>query len=130
MTYNNFFLLNANFRTVTLSFIRQKNKRNENEGNNNDSLLLEAEMDVQVEDEGQFVIGIPAPDYNINKSVFYTHYFYKKIQREDGTVVDKCNVRWENKKKEIFIKVSEDEDVFYLYFIIFKFRSPMVILRG
>ena len=99
------------------------------EGNNNDSLLLEAEMDVQVDDEDQFVIGIPAPDYNINKSVFYTHYFYKKIQREDGTDVARCNVCWE-KKKEIYLKVSEDEDVFYLYFIIFKFRSPMVILRG
>ena len=82
------------------------------EGNNNDSLLLEAEMDVQVEHEGQFVIGIPDPDYEVHKSVFYTHYFYKKIAREDGTVVAKYNVCWENKKKEVFIKVSEDEDIF------------------
>ena len=67
-----------------------------NDGNNNDSLEVEAEMDVEVEDEGQFVIGIPAPDYDLNKSVFYTHYFYKKITRDDGSVVAKCNVCWEN----------------------------------
>ena len=48
----------------------------------------------------------------MNKSVFYTHHFYKKIARDDGSVVAKCNVCWENNKnKEVFIKVSEDEDI-------------------
>ena len=47
-----------------------------------------------VEAQAQVVIGVPDPDYDIHKSVFYTHKFYKKIIKEDGSAVAKCLVCW------------------------------------
>ena len=41
------------------------------------------------------VIGVPEPDYDIHKSVFYTHKFYKKIIKEDGRAVAKCMMCWQ-----------------------------------
>lgn len=62
-----------------------------------------------VEAQAQVVIGVPDPDYDIHKSVFYTHKFYKKIIKEDGSAVAKCLVCWEkNKEKEVFLKVTDN----------------------
>merc|ERR1719266_2738910 len=61
-----------------------------------------------VEAQAQVIIGVPDPDYDIHKSVFYTHKFFKKIIKEDGSAVAKCMVCWEkNKEKEVFLKVTD-----------------------
>ena len=47
--------------------------------------IIEAQAQVT-----QVFIGVPTPDYDIHKSVFYTHNFFHKIMKEDGSAVAKC----------------------------------------
>ena len=59
--------------------------------------IIEAQAQVT-----QVFIGVPTPDYDIHKSVFYTHNFFHKIMKEDGSAVAKCMVCWEkNKEKNV-----------------------------
>ena len=68
-----------------------------------DAEIIEAQAQVT-----QVFIRVSTPDYDIHKSVFYTHNFYNKIMKEDGSAVAKCMVCWEeNKEKNVFPKVAD-----------------------
>ena len=43
-------------------------------------------------------IGVALKDYNIHESVLYTHGYYEKIKKEDGTFIAKCLMCWEKSK--------------------------------
>ena len=40
-------------------------------------------------------IGVAPENYNIHESVFYTHGYYEKIKKEDGSMTAKCLMCWE-----------------------------------
>lgn len=47
-------------------------------------------------------------DYDIQKSVFYTHNFYTKVEKEDGTLAAKCLMCLEkDSEKVVFLKVTD-----------------------
>ena len=52
--------------------------------NRDDAEIIEAQAQVT-----QVFIRVSTPDYDIHKSVFYTHNFYNKIMKKDGSAVAK-----------------------------------------
>lgn len=53
-------------------------------------------------------IGVPEKDFNIYNSVLYSHHYYEKVQPEPGADVRaKCLPCWIEKKKEVFLKISD-----------------------
>ena len=57
--------------------------------------------------ETSIQIGVPEKDFNIYNSVLYSHHYYEKVQFELGDVRAKCLACWIEKKKEVFLKISD-----------------------
>ena len=53
-------------------------------------------------------IGVAPESYNIHESVLYTHGYYTKIKKEDGTIVAKCNMCWEKSKDTVVTRRITD----------------------
>ena len=67
----------------------------------------ETKVSAIVEDCSDITIGEPALDFNINSSVYYTHNFYRKVNREDGSYIAFCLMCWKKDKTRKLVKTTD-----------------------
>ena len=54
------------------------------------------------------MIGVPFPGFDVFQSVFYSHHYFEKVVKESGNTEAKCRMCFEKKKKEVFLKITDN----------------------
>ena len=67
----------------------------------------ETEIKAISEDCSDITIGEPALDFDINSSVYYSHNFYRKVNREDGSYIAFCLMCWKKDKTRKLVKTTD-----------------------
>ena len=82
---------------------------NGDETNSNTGAGAGAEGDTEPE-SSNFTIGVPAPNFSINDSVFYSHNYFQKVRGEDGKskFEAKCLICLVEKKSVTLIKTTDN----------------------
>lgn len=106
------------------------------EGNNNEDgggNVIDLVPGVQeVTAEGRdvpYTIRVPAANFSVHASVFYTHFYYKKLRGQNGSpdpFQAQCLMCWEKFKKVVLLKITSttqkvclpDIQLFFVLFIL------------
>ena len=67
---------------------------------------LETEIAAIADDCSNITIGEPVLDFDINSSVYYTHNFYRKVKREDGSYIAFCVMCWKKDKTRKLVRTT------------------------
>ena len=68
----------------------------------------QGQVEEDIEAAGESPIGDAAEGYNIHESVLYSHGYFQKIKKEDGTLVAKCMMCWEKSKDTVVTRKIGD----------------------
>ena len=81
------------------------------DGDNNNGHADSGHANNDVVEESVYIIGEPAENFSIHQSVFYSHFYYKKLRGKDGNpdpFKAQCLMCLEKEKKEVLLKITDN----------------------